>query len=98
MSSLAIVEKKPPPFPGGGCTGGVLFHLLDWHRRLARKRRLFSPRRLLPSSLSLRSSSSPRRLPCPPPASPTPPLRPTAQHPADGAAPGIIARLMGLDS
>ena len=94
MSSLAIVEKKPPPFPGGGCTGGVLFHLLDWHRRLARKRRLFSPRRLLPSSLSLRSSSSPRRLPCPPPAAPL-----TAPHPAtDGAAPGVVARLMGLES
>ena len=44
-SSLAIVEKRPSPFPGGGCAGGVLFHLLDWHRRLARKRRLFSPRR-----------------------------------------------------
>ncbi|KXG31963.1 uncharacterized protein LOC8073350 [Sorghum bicolor] len=99
MSSLAIVEKKPPPFPGGGCTGGVLFHLLDWHRRLARKRRLFSPRRLLPSSLSLRSSSSPRRLPCPPPAAPTPPPPHTAPHLADGAAaPGVVARLMGLES
>ncbi|ONM30247.1 uncharacterized protein [Zea mays] len=93
MSSLAIVEKKPPPFPGGGCTGGVLFHLLDWHRRLACKRRLFSPRRLLPSSLR---SSSPRRLPCPPPAASPPP--PTLPHPADGAAPGVVARLMGLES
>jgi hypothetical protein len=31
--------------------GGVLFHLLDWHRRLARTRRHFSPRRLLPSAV-----------------------------------------------
>ncbi|CAL4957945.1 unnamed protein product [Urochloa decumbens] len=95
-SSLAIVEKRPSPFPGGGCAGGVLFHLLDWHRRLARKRRLFSPRRLLPSSLR---SSAPRRLPCPPP--PAPPL-PAAPRPsaADGAtaAPGVVARLMGLES
>ncbi|CAO2193497.1 unnamed protein product [Urochloa humidicola] len=95
-SSLAIVEKRPSPFPGGGCAGGVLFHLLDWHRRLARKRRLFSPRRLLPSSLR---SSAPRRLPCPPPpASPLPAApRPSA---ADGAAaaPGVVARLMGLES
>ncbi|KAL6626680.1 hypothetical protein ACP70R_030406 [Stipagrostis hirtigluma subsp. patula] len=92
MSSLAIVERKPP-LNGGGCAGGVLFHLLDWHRRLARKRRLFSPRRLLPSSLR----SSPRRLPSPPP---TPPPLP-APHPAtgdDGAAPGVVARLMGLES
>ncbi|KAG2587173.1 uncharacterized protein LOC120673937 [Panicum virgatum] len=95
-SSLAIVEKRPSPFPGGGCAGGVLFHLLDWHRRLARKRRLFSPRRLLPSSLR----SSPRRLPCPgPPAAPPPPpaLHPAAAA-ADGAAPGVVARLMGLES
>ncbi|CAO2174490.1 unnamed protein product [Urochloa humidicola] len=92
-SSLAIVEKRPSPFPGGGgCAGGVLFHLLDWHRRLARKRRLFSPRRLLPSSLR----SAPRRLPCPPP----PPPPPAAPRPsADGsAAPGVVARLMGLES
>uniref|UniRef100_A0A0A9DPY2 DUF4378 domain-containing protein n=1 Tax=Arundo donax TaxID=35708 RepID=A0A0A9DPY2_ARUDO len=92
MSSLAIVEKKPP-LNGGGCAGGVLFHLLDWHRRLARKRRLFSSRRLLPPSLR----SSPRRLPCPPPTPPPPP----APHPgagSDGAAPGVVARLMGLES
>ncbi|KAF8705104.1 hypothetical protein HU200_031368 [Digitaria exilis] len=95
MSSLAIVEKRPSPFPGGGCTGGVLLHLLDWHRRLARKRRLFSPRRLLPSSL--RSSSSPRRLPCPPP-SPPPPAALAPRHAADGPAPGVVARLMGLES
>ncbi|XP_062192396.1 uncharacterized protein LOC133895885 [Phragmites australis] len=92
MSSLAIVEKKPP-LNGGGCVGGVLFHLLDWHRRLARKRRLFSPRRLLPSSLR----SSPRRLPCPPPAPPPPPA-PHAAAGSDGAAPGVVARLMGLES
>ncbi|RCV24512.1 hypothetical protein SETIT_5G090700v2 [Setaria italica] len=94
-SSLAIVEKRPSPFPGGGCAGGVLFHLLDWHRRLARKRRLFSPRRLLPSSLR----SAPRRLPCPPPA-PPPPLALPRPSPgaADGAAPGVVARLMGLES
>uniref|UniRef100_A0A0A9DNH0 DUF4378 domain-containing protein n=1 Tax=Arundo donax TaxID=35708 RepID=A0A0A9DNH0_ARUDO len=93
MSSLAIVDKKPP-LNGGGCAGGVFFHLLDWHRRLARKRRIFSPRRLLPSSLR----SSPRRLPCPPPT-PLPP--PPAPHPAagaNGAAPGVLARLMGLES
>nr|CAB3472338.1 unnamed protein product [Digitaria exilis] len=98
-SSLAIVEKRPSPFPGGGggCTGGVLFHLLDWHRRLARKRRLFSPRRLLPSSL--RSSSSPRRLPCPPPSPPPAALAPRhAAGAADGPAPGVVARLMGLES
>ncbi|XP_062196494.1 uncharacterized protein LOC133899494 [Phragmites australis] len=92
MSSLAIVEKKPP-FNGGGCAGGLPFHLLDWHRRLARKRRLFSPRWILPWSLR----SSPRRLPCPPL---TPPPSP-APHPAtgaDGAAPGVVARLMGLES
>ncbi|KAL5226960.1 hypothetical protein ABZP36_015225 [Zizania latifolia] len=93
MSSLAIVEKRPPPFAGGGCTGGVLFHLLDWHRRLARKRRLFSPRRLLPSSLR----SSPRRLPSPPPTPPPPPA-PHLSAAADGAAPGVVARLMGLES
>ncbi|KAG8053539.1 hypothetical protein GUJ93_ZPchr0001g29824 [Zizania palustris] len=93
MSSLAIVEKRPPPFAGGGCTGGVLFHLLDWHRRLARKRRLFSPRRLLPSSLR----SSPRRLPSSPPTPPPPPA-PRLSAAADGAAPGVVARLMGLES
>ncbi|KAJ1282755.1 hypothetical protein BS78_03G076100 [Paspalum vaginatum] len=99
MASLAIVEKKPSPFPtGGGCAGGVLFHLLDWHRRLARKRRLFSPRRLLPASLR----AAPRRLPCPPPspapALPAPPPAPRTAHGADGAAPGVVARLMGLES
>uniref|UniRef100_A0A0E0JDQ3 DUF4378 domain-containing protein n=1 Tax=Oryza punctata TaxID=4537 RepID=A0A0E0JDQ3_ORYPU len=100
MSSLAIVEKRPAPFVGGGggCAGGVLFHLLDWHRRLARKRRLFSPRRLLPSSLR----SSPRRLPSPPPT-PHPPPAPrlsAATATADVAAPGVgvVARLMGLES
>ncbi|CAO2209104.1 unnamed protein product [Urochloa humidicola] len=97
-SSLAIVEKRPSPFPGGGggCAGGVLFHLLDWHRRLARKRRLFSPRRLLPSSLR----SAPRRLPCPgPPAPPPPPAAPRPSTADDGsAAPGVVARLMGLES
>ncbi|PUZ57897.1 hypothetical protein GQ55_5G466200 [Panicum hallii var. hallii] len=95
-SSLAIVEKRPSPFPGGGCAGGVLFHLLDWHRRLARKRRLFSPRRLLPCSLR----SSPRRLPCPgPPPAPPPPASPhQAAGGADGTAPGVVARLMGLES
>ncbi|RLN24236.1 uncharacterized protein C2845_PM07G03200 [Panicum miliaceum] len=94
-SSLAIVEKRPSPFPGGGCAGGVLFHLLDWHRRLARKRRLFSPRRLLPSSLR----SSPRRLPCPGPhAAPPPAPHMAAAGAADGAAPGVVARLMGLES
>lgn len=81
MSSLAIVEKRPAPFVGGGggCAGGVLLHLLDWHRRLARKRRLFSPRRLLPTSLRssprrLRPRLRPRillpRLACPPPQPP----------------------------
>uniref|UniRef100_A0ACD5TQG8 Uncharacterized protein n=1 Tax=Avena sativa TaxID=4498 RepID=A0ACD5TQG8_AVESA len=96
--SLAIVEKKPPFGSGaaGGCAGGVLFHLLDWHRRLARKRRLFSPRRLLPAAAR---SSSTRRLP-PPPPSPAPPPLPaptTAGRPAS-AAPGVVARLMGLES
>ncbi|WVZ72120.1 hypothetical protein U9M48_020631 [Paspalum notatum var. saurae] len=103
MASLAIVEKKPSPFPtGGGCAGGVLFHLLDWHRRLARKRRLFSPRRLLPASLR----AAPRRLPGPPPSpAPALPLPPPLPAPrsrtaagADGAAPGVVARLMGLES
>ncbi|GJN05902.1 hypothetical protein PR202_ga23577 [Eleusine coracana subsp. coracana] len=91
-SSLAIVEKKPP-LNGGGCAGGVLFHLLDWHRRLARKRRLLSPRRLLPASLR----SAPRRLPALPPPTPPPPPLPPAP-PADGPAPGVVARLMGLES
>ncbi|KAK3160266.1 hypothetical protein QOZ80_1BG0057270 [Eleusine coracana subsp. coracana] len=92
-SSLAIVEKKPP-LNGGGCAGGVLFHLLDWHRRLARKRRLLSPRRLLPASLR----SAPRRLPAlPPPTPPPPPLLPPAP-PDDMPAPGVVARLMGLES
>jgi hypothetical protein len=90
MSSLAIVEKKPP-LNGGGCAAGVLFHLLDWHRRLARKRRIFSPRRLLPASLR----SAPRRLPAPPPQQPPAPPNSAA---ADGAAPGVVARLMGLQS
>ncbi|OEL20732.1 hypothetical protein BAE44_0018253 [Dichanthelium oligosanthes] len=94
-SSLAIVEKRPSPFPGGGCAGGVLFHLLDWHRRLARKRRLFSPRRLIPSSLR----ASPRRLPCPPPAPPPPAAPLPAAGAADGAGtPGVVARLMGLEA
>ncbi|VAH71625.1 hypothetical protein VPH35_049203 [Triticum aestivum] len=103
--SLAIVEKKPP-FGGGGaggCAGGVLFHLLDWHRRLARKRRLFSPRRLLPSAV--RSSSLRRLAPPPPPspAAPQPPRHaPRAAAGADGKAaaapPGVVARLMGLES
>ncbi|KAF7034568.1 hypothetical protein CFC21_045563 [Triticum aestivum] len=103
--SLAIVEKKPP-FGGGGaggCAGGVLFHLLDWHRRLARKRRLFSPRRLLPSAV--RSSSLRRLAPPPPPspAAPQPPRHaPSAAAGADGkdaaAPPGVVARLMGLES
>ncbi|KAM0893579.1 hypothetical protein ACQ4PT_025023 [Festuca glaucescens] len=101
--SLAIVEKKPP-LNAGGCAGGVLFHLLDWHRRLARKRRLFSPRRLLPSAVRSNSSaSSTRRLPAPPP-SPAPPSPRPALGMADGAdaaaaaAPGVVARLMGLES
>ncbi|XP_037403922.1 serine-rich adhesin for platelets-like isoform X2 [Triticum dicoccoides] len=103
--SLAIVEKKPP-FGGGGaggCAGSVLFHLLDWHRRLARKRRLFSPRRLLPSAA--RSSSLRRLAPPPPPspAAPQPPRHaPSAAAGADGKAgaapPGVVARLMGLES
>ncbi|KAM3198026.1 hypothetical protein ACQJBY_073239 [Aegilops geniculata] len=103
--SLAIVEKKPP-FGGGGaggCAGGVLFHLLDWHRCLARKRRLFSPRRLLPSAV--RSSSLRRLAPPPPPspAAPQPPRHaPSAGAGADGKAaaapPGVVARLMGLES
>uniref|UniRef100_A0ACD5VKU6 Uncharacterized protein n=1 Tax=Avena sativa TaxID=4498 RepID=A0ACD5VKU6_AVESA len=97
--SLAIVEKKPRFGSGGagGCAGGVLFHLLDWHRRLERKRRLFSPRRLLPSAARSTSSST-RRLP-PPPPSPAPPP-PTSPSTADGpaAAPGVVAMLMGLDS
>uniref|UniRef100_A0ACD5VB72 Uncharacterized protein n=1 Tax=Avena sativa TaxID=4498 RepID=A0ACD5VB72_AVESA len=97
-ASLAIVEKKPPFGSGGGCAGGVLFHLLDWHRRLARKRRLFSPRRLLPSAARSSASSPTRRLP-PPPSSPAPPPLPATSK-ADGpaAAPGVVARLMGLDS
>ncbi|XP_047061384.1 translation initiation factor IF-2-like [Lolium rigidum] len=93
--SLAIVEKKPP-LNAGGCAGGVLFHLLDWHRRLARKRRLFSPRRLLPSAA--RSSNTRRLLPAPPP-SPAP--LPPPPRPASGmaaAGPGVVARLMGLES
>uniref|UniRef100_A0A0E0MR04 DUF4378 domain-containing protein n=1 Tax=Oryza rufipogon TaxID=4529 RepID=A0A0E0MR04_ORYRU len=100
MSSLAIVEKRPAPFVGGGggCAGGVLLHLLDWHRRLARKRRLFSPRRLLPTSLR----SSPRRLPSPPQASHPPPAPrlSSAATAAGVAAPGVgvVARLMGLES
>ncbi|KAL6847847.1 hypothetical protein ACP4OV_021975 [Aristida adscensionis] len=93
MSSLAIVERKPP-LNGGGCAGGVLFHLLDWHRRLARKRRLFSPRRLLPSSLR----SSPRRLPSTRTPALPPPPPPPAPRPDDGAAPSVVARLMGLES
>ncbi|XP_044974560.1 splicing factor, arginine/serine-rich 19-like isoform X1 [Hordeum vulgare subsp. vulgare] len=102
--SLAIVEKKPP-FGGGGaggCAGGVLFHLLDWHRRLARKRRLFSPRRLLPSAAR---SSSLRRLPPPPPSPSAPQLPRPAQSAGAGpdgkapaAPPGVVARLMGLES
>ncbi|KAM3346330.1 hypothetical protein ACQJBY_020729 [Aegilops geniculata] len=103
--SLAIVEKKPPFGAGGagGCAGGVLFHLLDWHRRLARKRRLFSPRRLLPSAV--RSSSLRRLAPPPPPspAAPQPPRHaPSAAAGPDGKAaaapPGVVARLMGLES
>ncbi|XP_066363634.1 uncharacterized protein, partial [Miscanthus floridulus] len=49
-----------------------------------------SSRRLLPFFLR----SSPRRLPCPPLAAPL-----MAPHPAtDGAAPGVVACLMGLES
>ncbi|CAM0879033.1 unnamed protein product [Alopecurus aequalis] len=97
-ASLAIVEKKNPPFgsgAAGGCAGGVLFHLLDWHRRLARKRRLFSPRRLLPSAVRS-SSSSTRRLPPPSPAPLPLPAPSTPDGPA--AAPGVVARLMGLEA
>ncbi|XP_051222780.1 uncharacterized protein [Lolium perenne] len=93
--SLAIVEKKPPPpLNAGGCAGGVLFHLLDWHRRLARKRRLFSPRRLLPSAAR---SSTRRLLPAPPP-SPAPPPPPPRPALGMAAGPGVVARLMGLES
>ncbi|KAL8532004.1 hypothetical protein ACS0TY_008563 [Phlomoides rotata] len=45
VSSLAVVEKKPPTQRPGGCVG-IFFQLFDWNRRLAKKK-LFS-KKLLP--------------------------------------------------
>ncbi|KAK8965326.1 hypothetical protein KSP40_PGU019283 [Platanthera guangdongensis] len=43
--SLTIMEKQPQRRPGG--CAGIFFQLIDWNRRLARKK-LFSKKKLLP--------------------------------------------------
>ncbi|KAK8916435.1 hypothetical protein KSP39_PZI023335 [Platanthera zijinensis] len=43
--SLTITEKQPQRRPGG--CAGIFFQLIDWNRRLARKK-LFSKKKLLP--------------------------------------------------
>ncbi|XP_057522208.1 uncharacterized protein LOC130802278 isoform X2 [Amaranthus tricolor] len=44
-SSLAIIEKKPHIQRPGGCVG-IFFQLFDWNRRFAKKK--FFPKKLLP--------------------------------------------------
>lgn len=53
--SLAIAEKKPQQQRRPGGFVAIFFQLLDWNRRLAKKK-LFS-RKPLPSGISSSSSS-----------------------------------------
>ncbi|KAF8399101.1 hypothetical protein HHK36_014967 [Tetracentron sinense] len=108
-SSLALVEKRPQR--PGGCVG-IFFQLFDWNRRLAKKK-LFS-KKLLPPARAKRASKKfggDEKLPmakllliadenCG--GFPN-----TKKHGIDNAngernhetrSPGLVARLMGLDS
>lgn len=69
--SLAIVERQGPHRPVAGCVGVLFFHLLDWNRRLARKKKKrVAKRSLLPPLLKRCPKQSSR---CPDPHSPPPP-------------------------
>ncbi|XP_020695351.1 uncharacterized protein LOC110108860 isoform X2 [Dendrobium catenatum] len=106
--SLAIVEKRPQRRPGG--CAGIFFQLLDWNRRLAKKK-LFS-RKLLPP---VRTTKRPMKKFGGDEKLPKAKLMliadenlggfPSAKKAdSDGSpgnamqAPGLVARLMGLES
>ncbi|KAH0457846.1 hypothetical protein IEQ34_013161 [Dendrobium chrysotoxum] len=106
--SLAIIEKRPQRRPGG--CAGIFFQLLDWNRRLAKKK-LFS-RKLLPP---VRTTKRPTKKFGGDEKMPKTKLMlianenlggfPSAKKAdADGSpgnamqAPGLVARLMGLES
>ncbi|XP_020695352.1 uncharacterized protein LOC110108860 isoform X3 [Dendrobium catenatum] len=108
--SLAIVEKRPQRRPGG--CAGIFFQLLDWNRRLAKKK-LFS-RKLLPP-VSVRTTKRPMKKFGGDEKLPKAKLMliadenlggfPSAKKAdSDGSpgnamqAPGLVARLMGLES
>lgn len=72
--SLAIVERQGPQRPVAGCVGVLFLHLLDWNRRLARKKKKrFAKRSLLPPLLKRCPKPS---SPCPHPRSAPPPHPP----------------------
>ncbi|XP_078174352.1 dnaA initiator-associating protein [Carex rostrata] len=99
--SLAIVERQGPHRPVAGCVGVLFFHLLDWNRRLARKKKKrVAKRSLLPPLLKRCPKQSSR---CPDPHSPPPPqLTSSKESQVESTtrmqAPGLVARLMGLES
>ncbi|KAL0915573.1 hypothetical protein M5K25_016000 [Dendrobium thyrsiflorum] len=106
--SLAIIEKRPQRRPGG--CAGIFFQLLDWNRRLAKKK-LFS-RKLLPP---VRTTKRPTKKFGDDEKMPKTKLMLIANENLGGfpsakkadadvspgnvmQAPGLVARLMGLES
>ncbi|XP_022884349.1 uncharacterized protein LOC111401049 [Olea europaea var. sylvestris] len=107
-SSLAIVEKKPQKL--GGCVG-IFFKLFDWNRRFAKKK-LFSKKLLPPvrlkqaskkfgvdenqAKLRLIADENSGGFPSSRKKSGVVNIDPEQKH--EMRAPGLVARLMGLES
>ncbi|CAI9752988.1 unnamed protein product [Fraxinus pennsylvanica] len=107
-SSLAIVEKKPQKL--GGCVG-IFFQLFDWNRRFAKKK-LFSKKLLPPvrlkqaskkfggdenqAKLRLIADENSGGFPSSRKKSGVSNVDPEQKH--EMRAPGLVARLMGLES
>ncbi|KAF6134963.1 hypothetical protein GIB67_037490 [Kingdonia uniflora] len=108
-SSLAIVEAKKPQTRPGGCVG-IFFQLFDWNRRLAKKK-LFSKKLLPPARAAKRASKKfggDDKLPMGKllliaeenrGGFPMPKKSDVGvERGREMRAPGLVARLMGLDS
>ncbi|XP_072981361.1 uncharacterized protein [Typha angustifolia] len=107
--SLAITERKPQQQRPSGCVG-ILFQLLDWNRRLTKKK-LFSKTTLLPpvraaKRVSKKLGSDDDKMPIGKLLLIAEENRggfPSARKPVEDAgdgmrAPGLVARLMGLET
>ncbi|XP_050379643.1 uncharacterized protein LOC126796986 [Argentina anserina] len=106
MASSLVIPEKPTHRPGG--CAGIFFQLLDWKRRFA-KRKLFTQKVLLPSSPAKQLPANDNKMPISSKLhliadeNSGKNLKKTIKFPCEFdqkrelRAPGLVARLMGLE-